>query len=87
MVPYDLHRDSVNKRHVCDTAKQYETFGCYSATLWGVQAHANYSTVYWPCSKVSLSLLFQKCLSKGKGKDWKLAILVDFIIIIRNTDF
>ena len=32
-ISYDLRRDSVNNRQLCDTAYQYATFGCYSATL------------------------------------------------------
>ena len=46
VIPYDLHRDSLNKRQVCDTAKQYETFGCYSAQYYTRRTFTNYTTFF-----------------------------------------
>ena len=39
-IPYDLHRDSVNRRHLCDTEYHCEACGCYSATISGLPANA-----------------------------------------------
>ena len=33
VIPYNLHRDSVDKRQVCDTVQQYETLCSYRGTL------------------------------------------------------
>ena len=38
-----MHRDSDNKRQVFDTAWHYETFGCYSAALWGLSGFAEHT--------------------------------------------
>ena len=56
VIPYDCHRVSVKKRQVCDTAYQYETFGCYSATIWGVHINADYSI--YEIYKCSINMKF-----------------------------
>ena len=50
------YRDSVNKRQLCNTVQQYETFGCYSAIIKGGCTYANYSIIV-PANHVVPSIL------------------------------